>query len=45
MARQRTLSPERKVLINQLLAAYNPDDAADVQSMLRNFWVIRYKAY
>ncbi len=36
MARQRKLSPERKELIQGLLAHYKPEDAQDVQSMLRD---------
>lgn len=36
MARQRKLSPERKELIQGLLAHYKPEDAQDVQAMLRD---------
>jgi len=36
MARQRKLSNERRHLINQLLATYNPEDAEGVQSMLKD---------
>lgn len=36
MARQRKLSPERKELIQGLLAHYKPEDAKDVQAMLRD---------
>jgi len=36
MARQRKLTPERKNLIKQLLDTYNPEDANDVQSMLKD---------
>jgi putative transposase len=36
MARQRKLSEERKNLISQLLATYKPEDAGDVQSMLKD---------
>ena len=36
MARQRKLSPERKELIQGLLSHYNPTDAQDVQTMLRD---------
>lgn len=36
MARQRKLTEERKNLINQLLATYQPEDAKDVQSMLKD---------
>lgn len=36
MARQRKLSDERRNLINQLLATYNPEDAEGVQSMLKD---------
>jgi len=36
MARQRKLSPERKELIQGLLSHYKPEDAQDVQAMLRD---------
>ena len=36
MARQRKLSPERKELIQKLLSHYEPEDAQDVQAMLRD---------
>ncbi len=36
MARQRKLSPERKELIKNLLSHYKPEDAQDVQAMLRD---------
>jgi len=36
MTRQRKLTPERKSLIKQLLDTYNPEDANDVQSMLKD---------
>ena len=36
MARQRKLSPERKELIKNLLSHYKPEDALDVQAMLRD---------
>ena len=36
MARQRKLSPERKEFINNLLEHYNPQDAKDVQEMLKD---------
>ncbi len=36
MARQRKLTKERKELIGQLLATYQPEDAGDVQSMLKD---------
>ena len=36
MARQRKLTEERRNLVNQLLAAYKPEDAVGVQSMLKD---------
>jgi putative transposase len=36
MARQRKLSPERKQFINSLLEHYQPNDAKDVQEMLKD---------
>ena len=36
MAKQRKLSPERKVFINNLIEHYPPEDAADVQDMLKD---------
>ena len=36
MARQRKLSPERKVFVNSLLEHYHPIDANDVQEMLKD---------
>ena len=36
MARQRKLSPERKAFINSLLEHYQPNDAQDVQEMLKD---------
>ena len=36
MARQRKLTPERKALIQGLLSHYKPEDAQDVQAMLRD---------
>lgn len=36
MARQRKLSPERKAFIDSLLEHYQPQDAQDVQNMLRD---------
>ena len=36
MARQRKLSPERKAFINSLLEHYQPNDAKDVQEMLKD---------
>ena len=36
MARQRKLSPERKELIQGLISHYKPEDAQDVQAMLRD---------
>ncbi len=36
MARQRKLTEERKKLINQLLSTDQPEDAGDVQSMLKD---------
>jgi hypothetical protein len=33
MARQRKLTPERKVFINSLLEHYKPSDVNDVQEM------------
>lgn len=36
MARQRKLSSERKAFINSLLEYYQPNDAADVQDMLKD---------
>lgn len=36
MARQRKLSPERKAFINSLIEHYHPEDAADVQEMLKD---------
>lgn len=36
MARQRKLSPERKAFINNLIEHYHPEDASDVQEMLKD---------
>ncbi|MBE5970362.1 MAG: IS256 family transposase [Lachnospiraceae bacterium] len=36
MARSRKLSPERKEFINSLLEHYHPEDAQDVQEMLKD---------
>lgn len=36
MARQRKLSPERKAFINSLIEHYHPEDAQDVQDMLKD---------
>ena len=36
MARQRKLTPERKAFINSLIEHYHPEDAADVQEMLKD---------
>ena len=36
MARQRKLSPERKAFIDSLIAHYQPEDAQDVQEMLKD---------
>ena len=36
MARQRKLTEERRNLVNQLLAAYKPEDAEGIQSMLKD---------
>ena len=36
MARQRKLSPERKAFINSLIEHYQPNDAQDVQEMLKD---------
>ena len=36
MARQRKLSPERKEFINSLIEHYHPEDAKDVQEMLKD---------
>ena len=36
MARQRKLSPERKEFINSLIEHYKPEDAQDVQDMLKD---------
>ena len=36
MARQRKLTPDRKALIQSLLSHYKPEDAQDVQAMLRD---------
>jgi transposase-like protein len=36
MARQRKLSPERKAFINSLIEHYQPQDAQDVQDMLKD---------
>lgn len=36
MARQRKLSPERKAFIDSLIAHYQPEDAQDVQDMLKD---------
>lgn len=35
MIRQRKLSPERKAFIDNLIEHYHPEDAADVQEMLK----------
>lgn len=36
MARQRKLSPERKAFINSMIEHYHPEDAQDVQDMLKD---------
>ncbi len=36
MARQRKLSPERKAFINSLIEYYHPEDATDVQEILKD---------
>ena len=36
MARQRKLSPERKAFISSLIEHYHPEDAQDVQEMLKD---------
>ena len=36
MARQRKLSPERKAFIDKLIADYQPEDAEDIQDMLKD---------
>ena len=36
MARQRKLSPERKAFIDSLIEHYQPEDAQDVQEMLKD---------
>lgn len=36
MARQRKLSPEREAFINSLIEHYQPEDAQDVQEMLKD---------
>lgn len=36
MARRRKLTPERKEMLRSLRESYNPKDADDVQSMLRD---------
>ena len=36
MARQRKLSPERKAFIDNLIRHYNPQDAQDVQDMVKD---------
>ena len=36
MARQRKLSPERKAFINNLIQHYNPQDAQDVQDIVKD---------
>ena len=36
MARSRKLSPERKAFINSLIEHYHPEDAQDVQEMLKD---------
>lgn len=36
MARQRKISPERKAFINSLIEHYHPEDASDVQEMLKD---------
>lgn len=36
MARQRKMAPERKAFINSLLEHYKPNDAHDVQEMLKD---------
>ena len=36
MARQRKMTPERKAFINSLLEHYKPNDAHDVQEMLKD---------
>ena|GEM_PF-6747069 len=34
-ARQRKLSPERKAFIDKLIADYQPEDAEDIQDMMK----------
>ena len=36
MARQRKLSPERKEFLQELLRAYQPEDAQNVQNMFKD---------
>lgn len=36
MTRQRKLSSERKAFIDNLIEHYHPEDAADVQKMLKS---------
>jgi len=36
MARSRKLSPERKEFVNSLIEHYHPEDAQDVQEMLKD---------
>ena len=36
MARQRKLTPEKKTLLRQMRENYNPQDANDVQEMLKD---------
>lgn len=36
MARQRKMTPERKAFIDSLLSHYQPNDANDVQEMLKD---------
>ena len=43
MARQRKLSPERKAFINSLIEHYHPEDAHDVQEMLKD--LLRMMSY
>jgi len=38
MARQRKLSPERKEFLQKLVRAYQPEDAQDVQNMLKDLF-------
>ena len=40
MAGTRKLSPERKAFINGLIEHYHPEDAQDVQEMLKDLLVI-----